>query len=448
MGVLLALLQLLLMYTLAVACGEAVTRGAPALQHLLCPPANVDGPGARGLGGGGPEMRRPGAGPSAVRVPALLGYLLAGAALGATGLADGFPADWSSALRKCALAVILARAGLGLDLEKLRQGKSSMTLRLACVPCVIEATAAACGARPILGLSWGFCFALGFVLAAVSPAVVVPSLLELQDLGFGTAKAIPSMVLAAASLDDVLAICAFGVAASAAFGAEGVDREAGGTLMQWLSAPIQLFGGLAVGVGLGWALGAAPWERLVPAHCACSPAGGLTGGLTAGLTAEGLVMGLRFASLVAAALMAVFVSAALGLGGGGYLATMTLGCVAARGWGAQATKAVSGLTARLWAGSLCCPADSPPDHETDSAAATTSGKAERGRPAFKLKIKSYCRPGLQPLLFSLIGASVDLGVLSGGDLMRSLAVLAIGLSARLAATYSVKKQHTNAASKL
>ena len=84
-------------------------------------------------------------------------------------------------------------------------------VRLAFLPCLVEAVTAAVCAHLMLGfpLAWGFM--LGFVLAAVSPAVVVPCMLSLQHKGLGVAQGIPTLVIAAASIDDVLAISGFGV---------------------------------------------------------------------------------------------------------------------------------------------------------------------------------------------------------------------------------------------
>lgn len=74
----------------------------------------------------------------------------------------------------------------------------------------MEATAAALIARFLLDLSWPFSFALGFMMGAVSPAVVVPGCIGLKNHGYGVDKGIPSVLIAASSLDDVIAIvCKF-----------------------------------------------------------------------------------------------------------------------------------------------------------------------------------------------------------------------------------------------
>ena len=151
------------------------------------------------------------------RLPPLLGMLLAGlvlrnvpTVLDATAPVLGHGFDWwSSQARAGALAVIMLRAGLGLDLAKLRK-LGLLTARLAFGPCLAEALTVALLAAPLLELppAWGG--TLGFVIAAVSPAVVVPGMLDLQERGYGVARGVPTMVVAAASFDDVLAIAGFG----------------------------------------------------------------------------------------------------------------------------------------------------------------------------------------------------------------------------------------------
>ncbi len=84
-----------------------------------------------------------------------------------------------------------------------------MVFRLAFCPCLAETLTVAIASHLLLGFPWMWGFMLGFVLAAVSPAVVVPCLLSLQERCYGTAKGIPTLVIAAASVDDVLAISGF-----------------------------------------------------------------------------------------------------------------------------------------------------------------------------------------------------------------------------------------------
>ena len=111
----------------------------------------------------------------------------------------------SRGLRTLCLAVILLRAGLELDPVQLWR-LSGMVIRATFIPCFVEAAAVACLSHFILGFPWTVGFMLGFVLAAVSPAVIIPCLMSLSERGFGVAKGIPTLVISACAADDVVAI--------------------------------------------------------------------------------------------------------------------------------------------------------------------------------------------------------------------------------------------------
>lgn len=127
---------------------------------------------------------------------------------------------WSAVLRNVALTVILTRAGLGLDSRALRKLSKSVLL-LAFLPCAVEACVVGLAARFILQFPWLWAFLLGFVQAAVSPAVVVPFMLKLQETGLGVGQGIPTLLMAASSLDDVLAISGFSAILSVIFSRTG-----------------------------------------------------------------------------------------------------------------------------------------------------------------------------------------------------------------------------------
>ena len=190
---------------------------------------------------------------SRFRMPPLLGMLIAGFTLSNVpgDLLAALPDNWVVVLRLLALTVILLRAGLGIDLVALQRLRTAF-FSLAFLPNLTEAVTVAAVSSFLfdLPLLWGLL--LGFVISAVSPAVVVPSLLDLQQKGYGVAKGIPTMVLAAASFDDVISITGFGVCLSLLFGG-----QAGGDLTEnILRAPIEIGIGLGVGsfVGLTWPL--------------------------------------------------------------------------------------------------------------------------------------------------------------------------------------------------
>ncbi len=145
-----------------------------------------------------------------LRLPGFLGILFLGMAIGPYG------ADWidesillvSADLRKIALVIILLRAGLGLNLQTLKM-VGMPALRLGFIPAVIEGISVMFIAAWLLGISLVEAGMLGFIIAAVSPAVIVPKMLSWMELGKGADKGIPTMILAGASLDDVVAITIF-----------------------------------------------------------------------------------------------------------------------------------------------------------------------------------------------------------------------------------------------
>ena len=124
-----------------------------------------------------------------------------------------YPDDFAGILRIICLSIILLRGGLELDFK----GKGLTMVLLTLLPQVFEATAAACATRWILDFPWPLCFAHGFTLGAVSPAVVVPSMMILHKQGYGVEKGIPTSMIAASSFDDIIAITAFGVFSTIAF---------------------------------------------------------------------------------------------------------------------------------------------------------------------------------------------------------------------------------------
>merc|ERR1712080_352082 len=116
----------------------------------------------------------------------------------------------SRTLRSICLTVILLMAGLELDPVALMK-LSAMVVRATFIPCFAEALMVAICSNLILGLPWTVGLMLGFVLAAVSPAVIIPCLMSLSQRGFGVKKGIPTLVIAACSADDVVAISGFGI---------------------------------------------------------------------------------------------------------------------------------------------------------------------------------------------------------------------------------------------
>lgn len=145
-----------------------------------------------------------------LRMPGLLGMLIIGVIIGPYGL-DLLQADIMNAsadFRKIALIIILLRAGFGISVEDLNKvGKTA--LKMSCLPGLIEGFFIAFAATKFLGFSFIQGGLLGFIIAAVSPAVVVPQMLNFMEKGIGTNKGIPTLILAGSSIDDVFAITIF-----------------------------------------------------------------------------------------------------------------------------------------------------------------------------------------------------------------------------------------------
>ncbi|XP_062964177.1 sodium/hydrogen exchanger 9B1 [Cynocephalus volans] len=162
--------------------------------------------------------------PSVPPLPPLLGMLLAGFIIRNIPFISKHVQVhnmWSSVLRSIALTIILIRAGLGLDPKALKRLKI-VCIRLAMIPCIMEACSAAVFSHFLLKFPWQWGFLLGFVLGAVSPAVVVPAMLLLQESGYGRVKGIPSLLIAASSLDDIIALTGFHTCLSIVFSSGGI----------------------------------------------------------------------------------------------------------------------------------------------------------------------------------------------------------------------------------
>ena len=178
-------------------------------------------------------------------LPALLGALALGVLMGPyyiNILPEGLLSSGAD-LRMIALIIILLRAGLGLDRELLAE-VGSVALRMSFLPCLLEGSVATAAAMYFLKMPFAEAGMLGFILAAVSPAVVVPAMLSLQKKGLGMAKGVPVIVLAGAALDDAFAITLF-----SAF----VGLASQGTFGGPLQVPLQLvwavLGGVLMGLG-------------------------------------------------------------------------------------------------------------------------------------------------------------------------------------------------------
>lgn len=145
-----------------------------------------------------------------LKLPPLLGMLLTGILLGphALDVLDGSILAISADLRRIALIIILTRAGLNLELADLKRAGRPAVL-LCFVPACFEIAGMVLLAPRLLGISVLDAAIMGSVVAAVSPAVIVPKMLRLMEEGRGTRAGIPQMIMAGASVDDVFVIVLF-----------------------------------------------------------------------------------------------------------------------------------------------------------------------------------------------------------------------------------------------
>ncbi|MDD3203742.1 MAG: cation:proton antiporter, partial [Pygmaiobacter massiliensis] len=178
-------------------------------------------------------------------LPSLLGMLFTGILLGpfVLDLLDPSLLGLSADLRRIALLIILTRAGLSLDLADLRRN-GRPALLLCFVPACFEIAGVLLLAPLLLGFSLLDAAILGTVLAAVSPAVIVPKMLSLMEQGYGTKQGIPQMVMAGASVDDVFVIVLFTVFT-------GVAQGGSFAPMQLLQIPASIVLGALVGLLTG-----------------------------------------------------------------------------------------------------------------------------------------------------------------------------------------------------
>ena len=182
---------------------------------------------------------------SKFRIPGLLGMLLVGILFGphAFNLISTEILDISDELRGIALIIILLRAGLALDLKDLAKvGRPSILMCF--VPAMFELVAVTLLAPLIFGVSYLEAAIMGAVLAAVSPAVIVPRMLNLMKNKFGTAKNIPQLVMAGSSVDDIFVIVVFTALI-------GMYKGGSFDTVSLLAIPVSILSGLVLGVATG-----------------------------------------------------------------------------------------------------------------------------------------------------------------------------------------------------
>ena len=184
-----------------------------------------------------------------LHIPRILGMLAVGVALGphALNLLDASILSISGDLRQMALVIILLKAGLSLNPDDLKKVGRPAVL-MAFVPASCEILAFILFAPALLGVSRAEAAVMGAVIGAVSPAVVVPRMVQLMESGWGTKKSVPQLILAGASCDDVYVIVLFTAFVSMAQGGEV-------SAASLLEIPVSVVLGVLLGAAAGWAIG-------------------------------------------------------------------------------------------------------------------------------------------------------------------------------------------------
>ena len=351
-------------------------------------------------------------------LPPLSGQLLGGAlarnsrAFRGAALTHAYKAT----IRAAGLGTIMTRSGLEVDVGAIRRA-GRVAARLTVLPGVSEALAVALFARWVFELPFVLALALGFILAAVSPAVVVVGLFDLHSRGYGVAKGIPSIVVAAASMDDVVAMLGFSVCIGLAGGAGNIYQKA-------LAGPAAVVAGALYGCAAGALLGAtklwdADWK----------------------LTAATLVLGL----------LPMFVAERLHAHGGGAIGALLVGVVGSWAWRRRQPAWLAAGAER----------EALLDEEEDLGAALGTPDGDARAAADRLrevgkKLNAIGRSdaddarkshlveaniGLlwtwlaQPLLFGAIGTELNFHRMAPAVAGRALLVVGVGLLVRIPAAY-------------
>ena len=180
-----------------------------------------------------------------IKLPGLLGMLNTGIVLGpyVLNMLDIKLLGISADLRKIALIIILTRAGLGLDLTSLKKiGRPAVLMCF--VPATFELAGMLLLAPRLMGMSLLEAAVMGAVLAAVSPAVVVPRMVKLMEEGYGVKEGIPQLILAGASVDDVYVIVLFSTFS-------GMMQGEGASVIRFVNIPVSIILGMIIGLTIG-----------------------------------------------------------------------------------------------------------------------------------------------------------------------------------------------------
>ena len=232
-----------------------------------------------------------------LRLPALLGMILVGVLAGPAvlDLIDGSILGISSQLRKIALIIIRSRAGLTLNLEDLKKNGRPAVL-MCFVPAAFEITGMILLAPVLLPVTRLEAAVMGSVVAAVSPAVIVPKMIKLMEEGYGVRKGIPQIILAGASVDDVFVIVLFSAFTSLAQGKEI-------SVISFVNIPVSILLGAVIGMVLGYAL--ASYFQRVGVRDAVKLLVFLSVSFLLTAAEDGLHTGITFSGLIAVMFMGI-----------------------------------------------------------------------------------------------------------------------------------------------
>lgn len=261
---------------------------------------------------------------SRIGLPRIIGMLLVGILIGPYVLnwLDDSILSISSDLRRMALIIILIKAGLSLDLSDLKRvGRPAVMM--ACVPASCEILAFFLLAPHILGINRIEAAVMGAVLGAVSPAVVVPRMVQLMEEKRGTGQGIPQMILAGASCDDIYVIVLFSTFV-------GMAQGGSANMMDFVNIPISI----ALGVALGAAVGLLLHLFLETAY--------RHGCYVRNSTKVILILGLSFLLIAVETWLKGIVSVS------GLLAVMSMACVLKIKSSEKVTKRLSAKFGKLW----------------------------------------------------------------------------------------------------
>lgn len=261
---------------------------------------------------------------SRIGLPRIIGMLLVGILIGPYVLnwLDDSILSISSELRQMALIIILIKAGLSLDLSDLKKvGRPAVMM--SCVPASCEILAFFLLAPHILGINRIEAAVMGAVLGAVSPAVVVPRMVQLMEEKRGTGQGIPQMILAGASCDDIYVIVLFSTFV-------GMAQGGSANMMDFVNIPVSI----VLGVALGAAVGLLLYLFLETAY--------RHGCYVRNSTKVILILGLSFLLMAVETWLKGIVSVS------GLLAVMSMACVLKIKSSEKVTKRLSAKFGKLW----------------------------------------------------------------------------------------------------